>query len=288
MSDETHAESPAAPAQAEMKSIDTLNKPIEVTEEVAIPEQESSVSEAEEASDDLSEEENDAPDAGLSEEQKAKRRKSRHFKERLEKVRAEAKAEAYQEALKALGKAEQPEPVQQQPPQSNDKSLEDFDFDVGAYAEYKANRAIEKRDEESRRASAETAFKSRVESLTTAMGEGAWDEIVTSPINQDPKYKAVTDIFMESDKGLEIAHHLATNPDEAERIVSLPKHRMVVELGKLISRFEGETAPTPPPVKKVSKAPPPPQTINGAGKGKVDLYAHEQSTADRIRAWKTK
>lgn len=77
------------------------------------------------------------------------------------------------------------------------------------------------------------------------------------------------------DAGHKVIHHLGTNPEEAERLLSLPPLRMAMEL----TRIEASLSKAPP----VSKAPPPISPVSGrAAPAEPSEFA---STADYV-AWK--
>lgn len=290
MSDETNAVSAAALPQVELKSIDTLNKPVEVVNTPA-PAEESV--KAEKPVDTPVEGDDDDAAAADATVGKKSDRLPRWMQERLKRAEEQGRNKALKELMDS--KPEKAPEAKQEPVVEKVKSLEDFDFDVGAYAEYKAEQVIQKREEEAKKAKAKeaeeakaTEFKKKIDSFEERVGAGAWEDIVESPVNKDPKFKPVVELFQDSEKMLEIAHFLATNPEEATRLADLPRHRMVSEVGKLIDRYEEGVSAPQIPVNKVSKAPPPPETIVGAGKAKVDIYSNEQSTADRIKAWRAK
>lgn len=77
------------------------------------------------------------------------------------------------------------------------------------------------------------------------------------------------------DAGHKVIHHLGTNPEEAERLLSLPPLRMAMEL----TRIEASLSKAPP----VSKAPPPISPVSGrAAPAEPSEFA---STAEYV-AWK--
>jgi hypothetical protein len=85
-----------------------------------------------------------------------------------------------------------------------------------------------------------------------------------------PVSKIMGEFVADSEKGAEIAHFLAENPNEAARIKSLSDAHQGVALARLEARFN-----TAPPVRKVSTAPTPPPTVAGnpspAGRSVADM-----------------
>lgn len=236
-----------------------------------------------------------APAAETSE--RKEQRLPRWMRERLERERRVTEARTREAVLREM-QAQRPEPVQRQPePQGErEKTLEDFDFDPVAYQKYLARQAVEeyKREEQSRveqtkQAAAADQFKAKIDSFEAKVGAGAWEDIETSVLNQDPAYKPLVDLFLGDEHDLEMAHHLVQNPAEAERLLSMPPLQRVREVAKLAEKFSSASDPverTVVPPKKTTNAPPPPKTVSGSGKPSVDVRNPEITTADRIKAWK--
>jgi hypothetical protein len=89
--------------------------------------------------------------------------------------------------------------------------------------------------------------------------------------------EVAADLIAESDKGAEIANYLARNSEEASRIANLPDAYQGYELARIESRFKDN------PMKRISQAPAPVQTVSGgAGNPGVDLAS--LSMPDYIKA----
>lgn len=300
MSDTTNAV-PTAEAPSELKSNDTREK-VEVQEApvtptpAPTPEVKPEADEADGHDDTPEGGEDDAP-AADSHEGKQKRL-PRWMKERLEKVRQVTEARTREAMLREFQEKSQPPKSEAAPAaqaKSWDELLEESDFDHA-----KATQALVKQTlEEERRQQAEHAkqqeqaataekFKSKIDAFEERVGDGAWEDILTSPVNQDPKFKPLVDLFLGDEKDLELAHHFAKNPKEAERLLELPRLQMAREVAKLAEQFSGEQVEPPPaPIpKKTTNAPPPPKTVSGAGKPSVDLDSPDITPAQRIAEWK--
>jgi hypothetical protein len=78
----------------------------------------------------------------------------------------------------------------------------------------------------------------------------------------------------ESDKGAEVAFHLAQNPQEATRIARLSPAHQGIELARLEGRLS-----VAPQVRKVSTAPSPPPTVTG-NPSPASRDPHEMSQAE--------
>lgn len=245
--------------------------------------------------------ENNAPSADDdSEGKKKKDRLPRWVKERMERVKRVTEAETRERVLaelQARKESEKPAPSPEKGSVStNDKTLEDFDWDQDAYVAYKVEREITKREqkreaEKTAKAQAEAAekFKTKIDAFEEKAGDGAWEDIETSPLNTDPKFKSVVDMFLGDDNDLQIAHHLATNLEEADRLLTMTPLARVKELAKLADSFSDtpdKKAAQPP--KKITNAPPPSKTVTGSGKPEVTVDDPEISPEQRIALWKAK
>ncbi len=293
------ASPPVADAPAPLKSNDTSEMKViaELGKADPAPKPEPEVEQgSSEASDpEVDEEQDDAPEADS--EGQPKQGKNT-WKKRLERARRQAVAETEARIYRELHvQREQAQPEGEQPASS--KTFEqllaenDFDHDKAMNAFYDQKRDAEKRQEaqkaeQEQHAKAAESLKAKVEAFEDKAGEGAWHEIVTSPLNTDSKFKPLVDLFMGDDHDLEIAHELAGDIEEAERLLSLSPLARVREVAKLAERFSGapqKQAPVLPP-KKTTSAPPPPKTVAGGGKSMVDLDDPNITTAQRIAEWK--
>lgn len=302
MTDETNvASATGADAPAPLKSTDTsvVKKTLETKPEPAKEPEKVEAPKVEQSDDDHDPEgvETDAPEAD-SEEQ-PKQSKST-WKKRLERVRRTTEAETRAAVLKELidqGVIKSPEakpeaPAQEQPTK---KTLADFDYDEEAFLDYRLEQRLQQREakqreEEDKKRQAEAAdkFKARIEAFEDRVGEGAWDDIVASPLNRDPEYKALAELIRDEESGLEIAHFLASNPDKAEELTKLSPLRMAAEVAKIAEQISGKQPEKPAPVlpKKTTTAPPPPKTVSGSGRPSVDIQDPQMTTSQRIAEWR--
>src|SRR6185312_9094167 len=247
MSDDTNVVV-ATEAPRELKSNDTSSKAKEPTAVETVKKPEPKVVEKVEAKADAvtkppeGESETDAPDAD-SPQGKTEKRLPRWMKERLERERQVTEARTRASVLQEIQErqAAPPPPVV---PESHEKTLMDFDFDQDRYIAYRVERAIEAKEQKAQADKANETFKQHVDAFEEKVGDGAWDDIISSPLNTEPKFKALTELFMGDEHDLEIAHHLATNMKDAERINALPRLQQVREIAKLADRFEGATGET--------------------------------------------
>lgn len=304
MPEYTDAAVPTAAAPTELKSTDTSNRPViapepEKVETKAEPVAESPKVEAKEPEPEGAPEGGeDAPSAD-DHAGKKKDRLPRWVQERMERVRRVTEAEARERVLREIAEGKlsaQPPQVPAQEPEAvakPTKTLADFDFDQEAYTEYKVELAIERREQKARaeaeqRKQAEAAeqFKSRVMGY---VGQEGWEDVESSTFNADPKYADLWGLFMGEENDHAVAHHLATNMDEVDRLMSLSPLARVRELAKLADSFGAPSQvekPVPVVPKKITSAPPPTRTIPSTSNPVVDVTSPDISTAARIKAWK--
>ena len=294
MSNETNVEV-TTEAPRELKSIDTSNK-ANVTVEVKAPKPEPKPEvEPKVSGTETPPEGENAP--GADSPQGKPKRMPRWMKERLERERQVTEARTREAMLREFQERQpKAEPEKAMPER---KTLEDFDFDQDAYTDYLVNKKIEEAEtkrrhaaEQKKQAEAAQSFKKRIDDFEERVGDGAWEEIESSPINTDSSYKPLTDLFLGDDHDLDIAHYLATNLKEAERIKGLSRLAQVREIAKIAERFEkpADGVDTPPeaPKKKTTTAPPPVKTVSGAGKGAVDINDPNITPEQRIAMWRKK
>lgn len=292
MPEYTDAAVPTAAAPTELKSTDTSNRPKPAPEPAPPVAEPPKVEAKEPEPEGAPEGGDDAPSADDQRSDRKKDRLPRWVQERMERVRRVTEAETRERVLREVQPTQAPAPE----PEAKAKTLADFDFDQEAYTEYKVELAIERREQKARaeaeqrkQAEAAETFKARIDSFEDRAGAGAWEDIQTSVLNTDPKYKPLVDMFMGDEHDLDIAHHLAVNEGEAARLLSLSPLARVRELAKLADSFGAPSQvekPAPVIERKITSAPPPTRTIPSASLPKVDVSAPDISTAARIAEWK--
>lgn len=166
-----------------------------------------------------------------------------------------------------LAQSARPQAEQRNEPARASKKLADFDYDEEKYqayledavaekaaakAEAKLREKQERERSESSRKDHMAKFREREAKLRGEL-EDYEDYAYTAPID------SITDLVLAMDEGPRIAYYLGKNPETAARINSLPPNLAAVELGRIDARLaiEREQAKAKP----VSKAPPPPPTI---------------------------
>lgn len=115
-------------------------------------------------------------------------------------------------------------------------------------------------------------FQAKVDSVAERMPD-LWDRF-----DQVPCSEFAADFIAESEKTVELAHFLASNPKEAHRIARLPDARQGIELARIEGRLE--KAPT---TRKVSAAPPPHTKIAGAAANAGSKTPEEMSYTEYVK-----
>jgi hypothetical protein len=216
-----------------------------------------------------------------------------------EKTRAQRTAERERDAalaeLAALKGEKKPLTTAQPAATATDKAPNPADFEFGeldtkyisALARYEVRQELEaarKAVDEKRASEAQAAqvaeFQARVDAFAEKGAEkfadfqdlvvegakaGDWD---LSP--------TVGELILDSEYGHEIAHFLASDPDESRRIAKLPPSAQAAKFGRLEAKFEAEAAATSSAqastkTPKTTQAPPPLKTPrSNAGQFQVD------------------
>lgn len=156
-----------------------------------------------------------------------------------------------------------PQQVQQKPAQEisgeGEKTLEDFDFDQGAYLRYlakdEAKREIAERHWRIEASKRQETFREKVTAFIAEHPD--YEEVVSAP--HVPLTQAVSAVVLETDNPPAIAYYLATNLDEAAAIAGMTPIAMARAIGKIeasLIRAPEVTAPqVPSPPKTVTSAP---------------------------------
>lgn len=162
-------------------------------------------------------------------------------------------------------KAPAAKPVTGEPQRDQFPSYEEY---IEARADWRADQKIDQklkeRDEQNRKLSAEDQqkkageeFRKRVKD--TAKDIADFDEVMSDIKADDPVARISADPIAHSDMPARLLYHLATNPEEAERIADLPMGKQAREIWKLEQKLASEKPPVKP-----SKAPEPIKPLDGA------------------------
>lgn len=186
----------------------------------------------------------------------------------LTRKRHEAEREAEYWKQQATGRAPSgQEPALQEP---RPDQFEDYGQYTKALARYEAQQLLAQRDQQQSKTAQERA--QQAEQRAQAVRGEAWTERQAAARTALPDYdqvmsaaasvhvsQAVQDALLDSDRGPELAYHLAKNPAEAARLNGLSPRQVDREIGRLEERL---SRPAPPPV---SSAPKPLKPLGGSG-----------------------
>jgi hypothetical protein len=214
-------------------------------------------------------------------------------KERDARIRAEAKAELLEQL--AVKKPETPqaqatEAMPQRPNRDSFDTQEEFDEAWDGYIKETIKVAVsqtEKKiasqyDERQKETAAQAAQRQANEAVNAQIKRGSekhadFDEVVTGKFSP-----ALAEAFPLIPNGEDIAYHLATNPEEKERIESIKNPFVLAgELGALSYQLK-TAAPGTSAQKPTTKAPSPPATLQGSSSTAVKQLKDATSSAERF------
>ena len=115
-----------------------------------------------------------------------------------------------------------------------------------------AKEQAERNDMENRVRAAQESYAQRVKATKAKYAD--FSEVAESPDVQIPR--DVAHAILAAEDGPELQYYLGKNPDEATRLMSLPVHLQLVELGKISTKLA-----TPASKPALSNAPPPPKAL---------------------------
>ena len=229
--------------------------------------------------------------AETTEQQEAK--KQSKFQRRLDRqksarVAAETETRLLREQLAKL-EAKPAAEASGEPLRDQFDTLEDYTKALALYAGDQAAQKAIKADREARQ-SQETRARASAgdEKITKDWSEREtafqavtkdYSEVVQGFID-DGEVSALSEMarraILESDVGPQVLHHLATNPEDAERITELSPARQVAELGKLELKMT--------PAKRGSNAPAPIKSV-ASGRSAAQGYSENMSDS-QYREWR--
>lgn len=246
----------------------------EVQEEPAAVEQTEPVSEEEQLSEPIAEEE-------ANETEKPKDKVEKRFSKVTKRAQdAEAKAEQLEARLREVEARQNPQTIAQTANVNDKPQAGQFDdaFEYAeALAEWSAEKALRDRDiaEQQRRVEEDRnkvlkAWDDKVEMAKKATPD--WNDIVSSStvVVSD----AIRDSIVESDVGPQILYHLASDDDYAESIAKMSAIKALKEIGRLEAKFEAELEATPKKEARTvsqSKAPAPISPLKGGKSAGADV-----------------
>lgn len=206
-------------------------------------------------------------------------KKSRDAESRIRELTAREKAAIeYAEYWRTKATKDLQPPKPAEPEEKPAPKLADFKGDTDkwseAYSKWNDDRVERKAEAIVQR----TTAKQREES-TQAELQSQWDAQCADFAKDHPDFfdainnptlpisKTMGEVLQSSEKGAELAYHLATNPGEAARIARMGTSQQAAALGRLEAKLEKPAAPK----KTTTKAPEPPTPVGGGGVSTVDI-----------------
>jgi hypothetical protein len=201
---------------------------------------------------------------------------------RFDKITKE-KFDAIRDAEYWKQKAEQTvEPVKPAEPVQLTKTLADFDYDEGKFAEHITAEAV---------ASARQAVESEKQSDSVAQRgadfagrEAEFKETVDdyNTVAHNPELPItpeMRDVVMESDQGPQLAYYLGNNPDIASKLSQMSPLSMAKEIGRI------EATKLVTPASSTTNAPAPPPKISGSAPSTTVKASNAASDKMSDEAW---
>lgn len=204
--------------------------------------------------------------------------------------RESERAEKAEKELAELKRKDAEAAATEEPPKRED--YEDYEDYVADKAAHSAKQAVreemrvddERKAEANRQVALDKSFKAhedRVEAYKDQVGD--FDDVAYGdhilPIMRSAPHLA--QLVVESDQGPQIAYHLGSNPEAAEKIAAMPMHLAAKEIGKIEARLEKA-----PKLKNKSKAPEPINPVKGKDAGAVERSAEDMPMDEYARARK--
>lgn len=166
------------------------------------------------------------------------------------------------------------------------ESFDSYEAFIEARAEWKADQKVEERfrkqsEEQQTRTATENQqkqaqeFKKRTKEL--AKGLENFDEVMAEATSSpdSPVSRLFAEPIQECDNPAAVLFHLATNPEEAERIADLVGHKQAREIWALDAKLKSAPAP-----KKPSSAPEPIKPVGGKA-----ATGDDEPPASNTKAW---
>ena len=221
-----------------------------------------------------------------SEEEKPRKPTAKDRIDELTRLRREAERDAEYWKAKALQAPQTKEAPAEQPAANTKPDPEKYEageFDpryIEDLADWKAEQVVERRlaklSEENQRRESDRDWQSRVSRASETMPDFEEKVILGAQREAWACTPEMATALRASDKGPEIAYHLASDPAEASRIARLSPALQLMELGKLEAKL------TQPKQRTVTNAPEPaPQARGSGGKFQVNPDTNDFAAFDK-------
>lgn len=186
-----------------------------------------------------------------------------------ERAKVQAELEYWKNAAMGNTKAEpeknQPTVTQSKPVLANYNDIESY---TEALTDWKIGQRLTEQNQQSQVRKVQETYQTRAAEFAKTVTD--FGPVVQGFLEsyKDVEVPELPTIVYESEVGPALVHYLAKNDHEMERIIDLPSHRRIIELGKLEDKLKTGKSVQPP---KASKAPAPIVPEKGATPGTKDL-----------------
>lgn len=175
-------------------------------------------------------------------------------------ARRKAEEEAAYWKAKAQGEPQKETPAQAQPDKPKFTDYNDLEAYTDAVTDWKLEKFVQKQEQATQQKTVKETFFERRDSFAAKTDDFA--EMMAAL--KEPS-QHIAEAILYSDVPGEILYELAQDPDEVDRLNSLPPHRALIELGKLEAKFASKPE-AKTQAKKASSAPAPVTPIKGSAK----------------------
>ncbi len=198
-------------------------------------------------------------ETGQERDEKGQFRPKKGVQDRIDELTREKHESAREAAYwRGIAEANKPKPVEtvtEDPAKPKPEQFQNYDEFTEALKDWKIEQREQKRTERERAETTASTWNQRAQATRQTLPD--FDAVLSS--STAPMTKAMAETIQDSEKGPEVAYHLAKNPAEAARIAQLSPFAAARELGKL------EVSLSAPKVQKTTTAPTPPTPI-GSGR----------------------
>jgi len=170
----------------------------------------------------------------------------------------------------------------------NFKSLEEYQEALTDWKLDQREKAKKAAQEQTNAENAEKKLQTEWDSRQNASrsAHADYDDVIESvAAPEGPGVLAARQAMLEDDAGPETLYHLATHPDDLNRIAALPPIAAVKEIGRLSVLLAPSSSATGNPKPKVSSAPKPPPSLTRPAKTATDSIYDEDLARGDYRKW---
>ena len=201
--------------------------------------------------------------------------------------KAEARADYFRDRDRGDVKPEPPPVVSGVGPEPKAAEFEDYDEYVKKLTDWRVNSARAQWEAESQRKENERSASERQAALREKLQEGyqLYSDFEDVAFDRSASHitPMVVDLLADCDHPAEVVYHLAKNRVEGMAIARMTPLRAARAIAKLEDKIVSNRADNPPPIKPISKAPPPIKTVGSSAAVSKDP---EKMSQAEFEAWR--